>query len=51
MYVDTAIEMCPPEVFQGLAKEGMEKADDRLQCSKTYTLSAGFVLSLSNLTN
>ena len=50
MYVDTVIEMCPSEVFQGLAKEGMEKADDRLQCSKTYTLS-GFVLSLSNLTN
>ena len=49
MYVDTVIEMCPPEVFQGLAKEGMEKADDRLQCSNTYTLS-GFVLSLSNLT-
>ena len=21
--------MCPPEVFQGLAKKGMEKADDR----------------------
>ena len=50
LYVDTVIEMCPAEVFQGLAKEGMEKADDRLQCSKTYTLS-GFVLSLSNLTN
>ena len=41
MYVDTVIEICPPEVFQGLAKKGMEKADDRLQCSKTYTLSAG----------
>jgi len=29
MYVDTVIEICPPEVFQGLAKEGIEKADDR----------------------
>ena len=49
MYVDTVIEICPPEVFQGLAKKGMEKADDRLQCSKTYTLSATWVCYLKSV--
>lgn len=37
-------------LLRSLAKEGMEKSRDRLQCTKSYTLYLG-VLSLSNPTN
>lgn len=49
MYSDTNIEICSP-VRQDLAKEGIQNARDRLQCTKRYTQYLS-VLSLSNLTN
>lgn len=49
MYSDTNIEICS-SVRQDLAKEGIQNARDRQQCTKRYTQYLS-VLSLSNLTN